>query len=228
MRPGRAGLGGGRAEYDHAAVALEAADGRIEEALQLDQLGRVGDPGGVEDQRLGLALCAGPFDLERVERPLELPLDAAARGAAREHFAPDQGAALASPLELNRLRQAELSGHGREARGVDDCRVAVAHALPPALSSVATTPCPAAAQMLITPLPFSFSCSCLASAATIRPPVAAKGWPAASEPPLTLSFWRSIEPNGPSRPSRSLQNSESSQAFSVQSTWAAKASWISK
>ena len=32
------------------------------------------------------------------------------------------------------------------------------------------------------------SCSSFASVATIRPPVAANGWPAASEEPLTLSL----------------------------------------
>ncbi len=61
----------------------------------------------------------------------------------------------------------------------------------------------------------------------MRPPVAANGWAAASEPPLTLSLSRSIEPSGLSRPSFSLQKDGSSQAASVQSTWAAKASWIS-
>ena len=61
----------------------------------------------------------------------------------------------------------------------------------------------------------------------MRPPVAANGWAAASEPPLTLSFSRSIEPSGFSRPSFSLQKSASSQACSVHSTCAAKASWIS-
>ena len=81
--------------------------------------------------------------------------------------------------------------------------------------------------MLITPRPSPRSCSALARPATIRPPVAANGWPAASEPPLTLSLARSIEPSGSSRPSRSVQKTGSSQAFSVQSTCAAKASWIS-
>ena len=50
--------------------------------------------------------------------------------------------------------------------------------------------------MLITPRPLPSSFSCLARLATIRPPVAANGWAAASEPPLTLSFLRSIEPSG--------------------------------
>ena len=67
----------------------------------------------------------------------------------------------------------------------------------------------------------------LASVAMMRAPVAAKGWPIASEPPLTLSFERSIDPSGASSPSRSRQNAGDSQAFSVHSTCAAKASWIS-
>ena len=49
----------------------------------------------------------------------------------------------------------------------------------------------------------------------MRPPVAANGWPAASEPPLTLSLARSIEPSGSSRPSRSCEKTGSSQAASV-------------
>ena len=57
--------------------------------------------------------------------------------------------------------------------------------------------------------------------------VAAKGWPAARLPPLTLSLLRSIEPRGLSRPRRSLQNFGSSHALRVHSTCAAKASWIS-
>ena len=83
-------------------------------------------------------------------------------------------------------------------------------------SRMATTPWPPAAQMEIRPrLPGPASCSILASWATIRPPVAANGCPAASDEPLTLSFDRSIEPSGASRPSLPLQNAGSSQAFSV-------------
>ena len=66
-------------------------------------------------------------------------------------------------------------------------------------SRMAATPCPPAAQIEIRPrtgLPvsFFFSASCLASCATIRPPVAANGWPAASDEPLTLSLDRSMRP----------------------------------
>src|SRR5947209_2112350 len=95
-------------------------------------------------------------------------------------------------------------------------------------SRIATTPWPPAAQMEISPrLPGPASCSCLASEATIRPPVAANGCPAASDEPLTFSFDRSIDPSGASRPSLSLQYAESSQAFIVASTVEANASWIS-
>src|SRR4051794_39850226 len=95
-------------------------------------------------------------------------------------------------------------------------------------SRIATTPWPPAAQMEINPrFPGPASCSILASEATIRPPVAANGCPAASEEPLTLSLDRSIAPSGASRPSFPLQNAGSSQAFIVASTVEAKASWIS-
>ncbi len=60
---GRAGFGRRRAEDDDAAAALQAADRRVEEALQLDQLGRVGDAGGVED--------AAPWPCPRL-RPVRL------------------------------------------------------------------------------------------------------------------------------------------------------------
>ena len=87
-------------------------------------------------------------------------------------------------------------------------------------SRIAATPWPPAAQIEIRPrtgCPVSafFSASCLASCATIRPPVAANGWPAASDEPLTLSLDRSIEPSAASRPSRSLQYSSDSHACSV-------------
>src|SRR5690606_9752321 len=99
-------------------------------------------------------------------------------------------------------------------------------------SRIAVTPCPPAAQMEIRPrtgLPVScfFSCSILASEATIRAPVAANGWPAASDEPLTLSLLRSIEPSGASSPSLPLQYSSDSNAWSVASTTEANASWIS-
>ena len=59
-----------------------------------------------------------------------------------------------------------------------------------ARSRIATTPWPPAAQIEITPRPVppSDCASSLASTVMIRPPVAANGWPAASEEPLTLSL----------------------------------------
>ncbi len=92
---------------------------------------------------------------------------------------------------------------------------------------MAVTPWPPAAHTEITPVPEPFSASSAASVATIRPPVAANGWPAASDEPTTFSLARSTEPSGPSSPRRSLQNTGSSHAFSVESTWEANASWIS-
>ena len=52
----------------------------------------------------------------------------------------------------------------------------------------ATTPWPPAAQIEISPrAPEPFSCNSFAKVATIRPPVAANGWPVASDEPVTLS-----------------------------------------
>ena len=92
---------------------------------------------------------------------------------------------------------------------------------------MAATPMPPAVHTEISARPLPFSLSSLAAVATMRAPVAAKGWPTASELPTTLSFSRSMLPSGASRPSFSLQKVGSSQAFRVHSTWAAKASWIS-
>ena len=93
---------------------------------------------------------------------------------------------------------------------------------------MATTPWPPAAQMETRPrLPGPAWCSCLASEATMRPPVAANGWPAASDEPLTLSFDRSMAPSGASRPSRSLQNAGAYQSSIAGSTVERNASWIS-
>ncbi len=76
-------------------------------------------------------------------------------------------------------------------------------------SRIATTPWPPAAQMEMSARPEPLSSSSLAALATMRAPVAANGWAAASDDPLTLSFDRSTEPSGASRPSFSLQNAGS-------------------
>jgi hypothetical protein len=92
---------------------------------------------------------------------------------------------------------------------------------------IAVTPMPPAVHTEMSPRPDPRSSRSLASVATMRAPVAANGWPTATLLPLTLSFARSIAPSGRSSPSRSRQNFSYSQAFSVHSTCAAKASWIS-
>src|SRR5207237_4030061 len=93
-----------------------------------------------------------------------------------------------------------------------------------AASRMATTPWPPAAQIEMSPPPDPSSASSLASVATMRPPVAANGWPAASEEPVTFRRERSIGPSDCDRPRRSLENAGSSQAFNVASTVDAKAS----
>src|SRR6201999_305051 len=81
------------------------------------------------------------------------------------------------------------------------------------LSRIATTPWPPAAQIEIRPrLPGPPDASSWASVATMRPPVAANGCPAASDDPLTLSLDLSMLPSALSRPSRSLQYSSDSHA----------------
>ena len=120
------------------------------------------------------------------------------------------GCARLVAAQHGRPGQAELLGDGRADAGVREVAVPVAHVEVPSEgcvcatkpagfepetgrwgqdSRMATTPWPPAAQIEIRPrLPEPASCSSLASVATIRPPVAANGWPAASEEPLTLSF----------------------------------------
>src|SRR5205823_3957182 len=54
-------------------------------------------------------------------------------------------------------------------------------------STMAVTPCPPAAQIEMSPRPLPFSASSLARVARIRPPVAAKGCPTASDEPTTFN-----------------------------------------
>ena len=82
--------------------------GGVEEALQLDQLGRVGDPGGVEDERLRLALGAGAFGADVVEQRLQRALQAAAGGGAAEHRPGDHRRAGQVAVEVDRLGEADL------------------------------------------------------------------------------------------------------------------------
>src|SRR5690606_36234292 len=95
----------------------------------------------------------------------------------RERTTAAQGGRLGQPQLL-----ADGLGHGRGADGGQQ----VGHHT---ASRIATTPWPPAAQIEIRARePGPFSASSLAVVATIRPPVAANGWPAASEDPWTLSL----------------------------------------
>jgi hypothetical protein len=116
----RARFGGRRAEHDDAAAALQACHGGVEEPLQLDQLGRLGDPGCVEDQRLRLALGSGPFGLDAVEDGGDLLGQPAGRGGAGEDRSGDHRLALLVAVERDRLRQPELLGDRADERRVDN------------------------------------------------------------------------------------------------------------
>ena len=72
------------AEHDDAAGPFHPLHVGMEEALQLDQLGRVGDPGGVEDERLdGLLGIAGGRGADLVEQASPAPRRAARRAPPR-------------------------------------------------------------------------------------------------------------------------------------------------
>ena len=81
--------------------------------------------------------------------------------------------------------------------------------------------------MEIRPRPGPCSASSLARVATIRPPVAANGCPAASEEPLTLSFGAVDRAERRVQAEPLLAELGSSHAVSVASTCEANASWIS-
>ena len=63
------------------------------------------------------------------------------------------------------------------------------------------TPMPPAAQIEIRPRPEPRSASCLASVATMRAPVAAKGWPMATLEPFGFILSRSMDPERAARSS---------------------------
>ncbi len=111
----------------------------------------------------------------------------AGRGAD-QHPAVDQRRAGLVAVELDRLRQPEVLGDEPADRVVDELRVACRLIAVCYVSRIATTPWPPAAQIEISPRPPPRSLSSFARLPTIRPPVAAKGWPAASEPPLDVEL----------------------------------------
>ena len=100
-----------RAQHDDAAAALDPPHVGVEEVLQLDQLGRVGDPGGVEEQRVHRAvrsLRPRGADLDRdVLQPLGEP--AAGGGADQER--------AGAPRRRRAPARFSFAGRGRPTRG---------------------------------------------------------------------------------------------------------------
>ena len=215
-----------RAEHDHAAGGSHArgpSGGRSAAARRARVESAM--PGGVEDERLealvgrrlgvehgGVEPGRGGVRAHRVvERasPRRRPRRPAParrprpRGPAPPSSTRPRHRSPGVALELDRLRQPDPLGDGRRDRRVDELRVAVAHRArllqdrDDALAAGGADADHAAARRRARAAPWP-------APATIRPPVAANGWPAASEPPLTLSLSRSIAPSGASRPSRSL------------------------
>src|SRR5699024_5035989 len=76
-------------------------------------------------------------------------------------------------VEFDRLRQAEALGHLLQ-RSVDEGEIGVFHAA----STIAVSPWPPAAQIETSDLFLPVVLRCFAVVAMMRPPVAAKGWPA--------------------------------------------------
>src|SRR5699024_11977110 len=89
------------------------------------------------------------------------------------------------------------------------------------------SPWPPAAQIETSDLFLPVVLRCFAVVAMMRPPVAAKGWPAARLDPRGLSLSRSMLPRAASSPAFSTQNFSDSQAAMCDRTVEAKASWIS-
>src|SRR5690606_18314820 len=97
------------------------------------------------------------------------------------------------------------SQRGAPTREGTAARSGAARLRPDQRSRIATTPMPPAVQIETRARPPPRSFSCLAAVATMRAPVAAKGWPAASEEPTGLIFAGSMRPSGASRPRRLRQ-----------------------
>src|SRR5690606_30341128 len=224
----------GGAEDDDATVRRELAQNAAEGERRVVQLARVGEPRQDEDDGGHLALLR-PEGAAHVELPAEELLGEGVglgpgllvdRGEHQDR-PPQERLARREAAQDRGPGQAEALGERRGEAGVDCLDVLVAHAD----SRVAAAPRPPAAHTEMRaragrPVSAFFWASIFAVEARMRPPVAAKGWPAASEEPSTLSLLRSTEPKAPSRPRRSRQKVSSSQAASAHSTVEAKASWI--
>src|SRR5438270_283399 len=94
-------------------------------------------------------------------------------------------------------------------------------------SRTQAAPRPPAAQMEISAVFLPFSSSSRSAWCTRRAPVAAKGWPRAMLPPRGFSFSSGTSPMGSAPPRCSSANFFELQAWRLESTCAAKASWIS-
>src|SRR5690606_29226150 len=138
-----------------------------------------------------------PFPYTTLFRSVEVPVEkragervgVAARGVVGEHEdgPAAQGLARGVAAQHRGTGQAEALGDRRGEAGVHGLDVTVAHAD----SRSAATPSPPAAHTEMSaragrPVSALRSARSFAVVATIRPPVAAKGWPAASEEPVTL------------------------------------------
>jgi hypothetical protein len=167
-------------EHDHPARPPHPANRGSEERPRLPELLAVGDPAGIEHERLERLVLGRGVGIEdpgvkaRVGRgrPLELVQARVHLGADRREHAcdgagdPSAGSgseqdrpvddrlpALVS-LELHGAREADLLGDDLPDRRVHELLVAVAHA---GASMIAVTPRPPAAQIEMSPRPEPFS-----------------------------------------------------------------------
>ena len=155
----------------------------MEERERLAQLCGIGDPAGVEHERLEHLLLVGSLGVEYlrvdtrlgrcaahivVEGCVDLGFDvgqdlgcgageAGTRRRAEQHrggWVPHHGLAALIALQLDRRGKADLLGDDLPDRGVHQLLIAVAHAA----SMIAVTPRPPAAQIEISPRLEPFCC----------------------------------------------------------------------
>ena len=226
--PARAGS---RADDDDAGAAPEPLQGRAEGGPQRLEVGRAVGGGQVDDDPAEATGLGHLVDERRPGGGQAVAQGGQGRGvgvAADEHRAVDERPPGHLAAQRHRLGQPERGGQLLAEAGGDERGVAVAvrHVRPPRGSrrrpgrrrrrsrSGPASPAPSRGAAW----PGWRRCA-RRSRRT--------GGPAASDEPVTLRRERSMAPSGASRPSRSRQNSSSSQAARVESTVAANASWIS-
>ena len=183
--PGSRRLGGGSAEDEHPAGGRSRLSAGARKSCAAARSAGVVDPVASRTTAPTVAAVGDLGRDRRRRRPRRAARGRAPRagppGRRRATGPGQQRLARHVPAQLGRAGQAELLGDRRADAGVA-IAVPVAHvagaASDPdqAASRIATTPWPPAAQIEIRPrAPDPFSCSILASEATIRPPVAANG-----------------------------------------------------